>query len=37
MITEQEINKLAKQYETTDFIKDDPIKIPHRYSAKKRY
>lgn len=35
MITEQEINKLAKQYETTDFIKDDPIKIPHRYSAKK--
>ncbi len=35
MITQFEIDKLAKKYETVDFIKDDPIRIPHRFTEKK--
>ncbi len=35
MITKSEIDKLANQYETTDFIKDDPIRVPKRFQAKK--
>ena len=31
MIEKQELDKLAKRYETIDFIKDDPIGIPERY------
>ncbi|MCQ2754645.1 MAG: TIGR02757 family protein [bacterium] len=30
MITKLELDKLAKKYETVDFIKDDPIQFPHR-------
>jgi len=32
MITKEELDKLVKEYETKDFIKDDPIQIPHRFS-----
>lgn len=35
MITKSEIDKLAKQYETIDFIKDDPVRIPHKFTDKK--
>lgn len=28
------LDRLVKKYETKDFIKDDPIKFPHRYIAK---
>ena len=35
MITKTELDKLAKLYETKDFIKDDPIQFPHRYKSKK--
>lgn len=35
MITKPEIDKLVKTYETVDFIKDDPIQIPHRFKNKK--
>ena len=35
MITKSEIDKLANQYETTDFIKDDPIRVPKRFQSKK--
>ncbi len=35
MITKLEIDKLVEKYETTDFIKDDPIQFPHRFSDKK--
>ncbi len=35
MITKTEIDKLAAQYETGDFIKDDPVQFPHRFSSKK--
>jgi len=31
MISKEELDLLAKQYETEDFIKDDPIQIPHRF------
>ena len=31
MISKEELDLLAKQYETKDFIKDDPIQIPHRF------
>ena len=34
MITKLELDKLVKKYETVDFIKDDPIQFPHRYSKK---
>lgn len=33
MITKQELDKLVKQYETVDFIKDDPIQIPHKFET----
>ena len=32
MITKIELDKLVEQYETVDFIKDDPIQFPHNYS-----
>ena len=35
MITKNEIDNLAKEYENTDFIKDDPIQFPHRFSTSK--
>ena len=35
MITKTEIDKLAETYETVDFIKDDPVQIPNRFTAKK--
>ena len=35
MITKEELDKLVKEYETKDFIKDDPIQIPHRFPTKK--
>lgn len=35
IITKEEIDKLAKEYETVDFIKDDPIQFPHRFKQKK--
>ncbi len=35
MITQSEIDKLVEKYETVDFIKDDPIQFPHRFSDKK--
>lgn len=35
MITKQEIDELAQKYETSEFIKDDPIRIPHRFFEKK--
>lgn len=35
MITKLEIDALAKKYETTDFIKDDPVRVPHRFTDKK--
>lgn len=35
MITKNEIDNLAKEYENTDFIKNDPIQFPHRFSTPK--
>lgn len=35
MITKVELDRLAGKYETEDFIKDDPIRIPHRFKSKK--
>ncbi len=35
MITKTELDKLAKKYETVDFIKDDPVQFPHRFKDKK--
>src|SRR5574344_924211 len=35
MITKTELDKLVKKYETTEFIKTDPIQIPHKFSDKK--
>ena len=35
MITKNELDKLVEKYETTDFIKDDPIQFPHRFKNKK--
>lgn len=35
MITKSEIDKLVELYETTDFIKDDPVRVPHRFTDKK--
>ena len=34
MITKEQLDKLAKKYETSDFIKDDPILFPHRGKTK---
>ena len=33
MITKKELDDLVKEYETIDFIKDDPIQIPHRFKT----
>lgn len=35
MITKNDIDNLVKEYENTDFIKDDPIQFPHKFSDKK--
>ena len=35
MITKTELDKLVKEYETIEFIKQDPIQIPHRYIDEK--
>ena len=35
MITQTELDNLQKQYETKDFIKDDPIRFCHRFKDKK--
>ena len=35
MITKHELEKLTEQYETIDFIKDDPIQFPHRFKNEK--
>ncbi len=35
MITTSKLDELAKKYETKDFIKDDPIQFPHRYTDKR--
>lgn len=35
MITKIEIDKLAKKYETVEFIKNDPVQFPHRFIEKK--
>lgn len=35
MITKTDIDRLAEQFETEDFIKDDPIQFPHRFKDKK--
>ncbi len=34
MITKQELDSLVEKYETSDFIKDDPIQMIHRYQTK---
>lgn len=34
MITKNEIDRLVERFETKDFIKDDPIRFPRRYSNK---
>ena len=34
MITKNELDDLVEKYETTDFIKDDPIQFPHRFKNK---
>lgn len=35
MLVKDELDKLVKIYETVDFIKEDPIQFPHRFSDKK--
>ena len=35
MITQTELDKLANQYETEDFIKNDPVRFPNRFTNKK--
>lgn len=35
MITKTELDKLVKEYETEDFIKDDPVRFPNRFTEKK--
>lgn len=32
MITQLELKELAEKYETEEFIKDDPVQFPHRFS-----
>ncbi len=34
MITKQKLDQLVKKYETSDFIKDDPIQFVHRFKTK---
>ena len=33
-ITKNELDKLVEKYETTDFIKDDPVQFIHKYKNK---
>lgn len=35
MITQIDFDNLVDKYETQDFIKDDPIQFPHKFSSKK--
>ena len=35
MITKAEIDNLVKEYETEEFIKDDPVRFPNRFKDKK--
>lgn len=35
MITKTELDELVKKYETTEFIKTDPIQMPHKFPDKK--
>lgn len=35
MTLKTKLNELAEQYETVDFIKDDPIQFPHKYKNEK--
>ncbi len=35
MITKLELDNLVEIYETTDFIKDDPVRFPNRFTEKK--
>ena len=35
MITKLELDKLVEQFETKDFIKDDPIQFIHKFKSKK--
>ena len=35
MITKSEIDTLVKEYETEEFIKDDPVRFPNRFKDKK--
>ncbi len=35
MITQIDFDNLVEKYETQDFIKDDPIQFPHKFSSKK--
>lgn len=32
MITKEELDALVEKYETKDFIKDDPVQFPHRFT-----
>ena len=34
MISKIEIDKLVEKYETSDFIKDDPVQFPHKFTSK---
>lgn len=34
MITKNELDKLTLEYETEDFIKDDPVRFPNRFKTK---
>ena len=36
MITKPEIDRLVDEYETVDFIKDDPVQFPHRFINNKK-
>ena len=35
MITKEELDSLAAKYETTEFIKDDPVQFAHKFKSKK--
>ncbi len=35
MIKQTNLDRLVKRYETEDFIKDDPVRFPHRFTNKK--
>jgi len=34
-LTKQKLDSLVKKFETPEFIKDDPVQFPHRYTLKK--